>query len=133
LSQSLKNQPEVDLTQTQVFILTKGMEDEGIAGMALAMAAHAAAYGREVFVFLTLEATKWAHTNFGKKYSHRCFDQPGQHIQTLLDFDAKVIVCSACIDETDEKKYGVLAEGIVIGGFTDIQAEMDGASVVYSF
>ena len=115
-----------------LFIITNACDHDGRAGFAFALAANAAAYGRQVHVFLILEGCKWAFKKYSPICEHSQFDKQLENLNSIIELGGQVIVCQTS-HSFFRKEYGDLREGLKIGSFCDIETITKQQTIVYNF
>jgi predicted peroxiredoxin len=108
------------ICEAKLFIVKAGEDQPGRAGLGFAHAAHCAAMGDEVFIFLVLEGAKWAYDEYGKDYNHECFTEPVNCIRSCLDLGAKVVLCVTCHKVYEKEDLGRKIEGVTVGSLNDV-------------
>ena len=80
-----------------LIVLTEGKSDNGRkATVAFSVGVTARAQGAETTIFLTSEAAVWGYEGSGAGIASQGFAPLSELIQTYLETDGKIMLCSTC-------------------------------------
>lgn len=118
-----------------LIVLTSGKQDRGTrATLAFSWGCAALAMGREVSIFLTMDAAVWAMAGVGEHVQVHGFESVQEYLQSFMELGGRLLVCAPCTEfycsPNDVTKGDGLVEGAELVGLATVVQVSQRAQVV---